>query len=113
MTDSVMHYEKYAFAKDKTRPTITPIPNENISLGNNVTLSWVSIKWKRLKTRKSNEISFIAGFSETEHTVLFPDRLNLTYIGKVTFNVNYFGSIFFSVFFESRNIFPWKFFLLF
>jgi hypothetical protein len=49
-----MHYEKYAFAKDTARPTITPIPNENITLGNNVTLSWVRIKWKRLITRKIN-----------------------------------------------------------
>ncbi|XP_046443279.1 low choriolytic enzyme-like [Daphnia pulex] len=32
--DSVMHYSRYAFAIDKTRPTITPVPNENVEIGN-------------------------------------------------------------------------------
>ncbi|EFX78026.1 hypothetical protein DAPPUDRAFT_320881 [Daphnia pulex] len=32
--DSVMHYSRYAFAVDRTRPTITPVPNENVEIGN-------------------------------------------------------------------------------
>jgi choriolysin H len=43
MADSVMHYEKYASAIDKTRPTIIPIPDENIELGNRLGFSSVRI----------------------------------------------------------------------
>nr|CAH0105944.1 unnamed protein product [Daphnia galeata] len=32
--DSVMHYSRYAFAIDRTRPTITPVPNEKVEIGN-------------------------------------------------------------------------------
>ncbi|EFX70500.1 hypothetical protein DAPPUDRAFT_61185, partial [Daphnia pulex] len=42
--DSVMHYSMYAFSIDRTRPTIIPVPNENVEIGNRRKLSSVRIE---------------------------------------------------------------------
>ena len=34
-------FEKNAFAIDRNRPTIIPIPNENVKIGNRTKFSWV------------------------------------------------------------------------
>nr|BAE97359.1 hatching enzyme [Plecoglossus altivelis altivelis] len=41
---SIMHYEKYAFARDKSMPSITPIPDPNVVLGQRVGMSAIDIK---------------------------------------------------------------------
>jgi|688.fasta_scaffold515436_1 hypothetical protein len=61
MTGSVMHYGKDAFAKDKTKPTIIPIPNENVNLGSNVNFTWVRTLMEAIK-KKKNSINLLCSW---------------------------------------------------
>nr|BAJ23942.1 hatching enzyme [Hypomesus nipponensis] len=41
---SIMHYDKYAFAEDRTKPTIIPIPNANVDIGQRVAMSAIDVQ---------------------------------------------------------------------